>query len=97
MNRTRLAKRLGVCGRTLRRLEASSPLYVPAASGLPGLPNSILKLYHPEQVQLIEAVMLGLMDLEEAMLRWRLFLARARVEIEPLPREATPGKGDATE
>ena len=80
-NRSALARRWGLDEGTIRRRAKVSALYRPFRKGLPGdgaATRRDLALYHRRQVELLEAVMLDAMNLDEAELRWAKFLADAR-------------------
>ena len=83
LSRSAAARYLGTSRTTLQRLEDIHPLYAPAVHGVPGSGRSAvgsgLVRYHREQIRLIEAVLVGGMDPDEAHLRWehtRLSLGR---------------------
>jgi hypothetical protein len=71
----RSARRLGLSRRQLGRLAEEHPLYAPAVRGVPGAEGPVgtrTRAYHRRQLELIEAVLVGAMDLEEAHLRWQV-------------------------
>ncbi len=74
------ARRLGVHRSTLCNARHKHPLYAPALRGnAAGI--SVVR-YHVQQVRLIEAVLAGVMELEEAALRWELFRRKLKEEAE---------------
>jgi len=74
VNQSQAARRLGLDKSVLSRLARAHPLYAPAVTGIPGANNLGTQTvrYHRDQLALIEAVMLGTMELETAWLEWQV-------------------------
>lgn len=81
---TATPRHLGLARSVLCRLRKVHSLYAPAMVGIPGAgvvvdgqrPGLRIVRFHCEQVRLIEAVMAGNMDVEEAHLRWQIIRRR---------------------
>jgi len=77
------ARLLGISRRTLRRLGEAQPLFRPARRGIATgtVLGKRLVGYHVRQIELIELVMLNAVPMDEAELRWALFMAEARARL----------------
>ena len=75
---TKAAGRLGIDRRTLQLLRRDHELYEPSAGGFPGAGGRMSQHrgFHIRHLELIEQVRLGVMDADEALIRWRLALAK---------------------
>lgn len=92
LNQAQAAAELGLDRSTLCHLSARYPqsLYAPAVRGLPGTTEGgRLVRYHQEQVRLIQAVLLGQMQIDEAFLRWDLFRRRFADSVRAATTSAT--------
>ncbi len=71
-NRSDVAKHVGFSPRTLERLAEKHDLYKPIRRGIPGGGDVGRRsvIYHRRQVELIEAVVMGAIDLDEAYTKW---------------------------
>lgn len=85
LSQTEAAKRIGWNRSILSRMATASPLYAPAARGIPGATGSMgrrMVRYHARQLELIVAVQLG-RDLVLAEMEWKLFLGKVTLECKP--------------
>lgn len=70
-----IGKRLGLSESTVRRLADRHAIFAPSINGLPGEEERRTARWHPEQVRLIELVLLGRMAADEALEEWRGYQA----------------------
>jgi len=85
---TAVARRLGMAKSELCRLRHQHPLYAPAVSGVPGSTKKVggrsvgtrLTRFHVRQVELIEGVLVGAVELETAWLKWQVFRGKMGME-----------------
>ena len=95
VNQKAAEQRLGLAPRTLGRLAGVNPLYAPAVRGVPGADGQAgghrfgrrFVRYHARQLELIEAVLVGGLPLDEAATAWAV--ARRRIGSPPEPRRVT--------
>lgn len=67
------AHQLGISKPTLSRLSKEHPFYEPSARGFPGADHGGRSVcYHRRHLELIAAVRVGAMDVDEALTRWKL-------------------------
>lgn len=77
VNQSATARLLGLPRSTLWRMGKTQPLYAPTATGIPGMATgSLFRRYHRRQIELIEAVLAGSLDLDTATMEWEVFRYR---------------------
>lgn len=71
------ADTLAISRPSLCAMAKAHPLYKPSACGFPGVSQGRSRVaYHHVHLSIIARVRLGVMDPEEGVTRWKLFLAR---------------------